>query len=656
VPADGAPTLPEILALVAERRVVAEVCAVAAFFLVMAWGLSGTTLYRAEARLAIERGRLEIPFAANPAAEGEDLILVYTQRDLLLSSAVLGKALTSGALSGSLMAENAEDPIAALRRRLAVVVSRDSRVINVQLSDDDPRRAERGLGAVIDAFLGEQAKRSADRSARAVEFLASQVTDANASLDKTRQEEEAFRISNRIFQNDAERSFATQRLTTLQGKLVVSREQLTALDTLLVRLDAAAADADPRGLTSIEAVARNPVVLEVQKQLIDVEAKRDALAARYLERHPRLIEAESQVAAKREQLLTAARQVVRGLHAERDKLGVQLAELGQHITREEAELKVYQSALVRLEGLSERTRSRQALYDQLLRRLGEESVASRLERSEAVLVDPPRTPPQPVSWSAGSLLPVALIAAAVAALGSALAAHALDGRLRGPASLARSSGLAVLGRLAPSPALPPRDAVDPALAKARLLRDLLLVRRPGGPCRVWTLVPAGGGDVTGVAAHLAVALSAAGARTLLVDADLRRPSLAERLGVTLTHSLTDLLAGVPDIAPTATAWPNLDIMAAVRPAANASELLHSHCLAEWLAQIRTLYDHVVVVVPPLCDTSDGMVVAPFSDSVLLAAARGDELTAVRNTSTALAVLGQLVAGAVLIDPPECSDA
>lgn len=627
----------------------AAVCGAIAFLLVMAWGLSGPSLYRAEARLAIERGRLEVSFAANPASDGEDLVLIYTQRDLLLSSAVLAKALASGTFAGSAATEIADDPVTALRRQFSVVVNRDSRVLLVQFTDEDPRRAERGLSAIIDAFLGEQARRAAERSGRAVEFLASQVEDARVALNKTRDEEEQFRIANRIFQNDADRSFATQRLTTLQGKLVVSREQVSALASLLARLDVAATGNDPRTLTASEAVARNPVVLEVQKQLIEIEGRRDALASRYLDRHPRLVEAEGQVTAKREQLLTAARQVVRGLHAEHDKLSSQLIELQAHIAREETELERYQQSLVRLEGLSERTRSRQALYDQLLRRLGEESVASRLERSEAVLVDPPRAPPRPTSWSAMALMPVAVIAALAAALGGALLSHTFDRHLRGPAGLARSTKLTVLGRLTVAGGAPPRDAVDPALVGARNLRDLLLVRRPNLPCSVWLIAPASSADAPGAAAQLAIAFAAASQRTLLVDADLRHPSLAHRLGLAPERGLTDLLAGEPDVAPAPTSWPNLDLIAAVQPAANASELLHSHCLPEWLAQIRSHYDHIVITVPAMDTASDAMVVAPLSDHAMVLASPGDPLAQVQHAAVSLAALGDRVAGAVLVE-------
>ena len=202
-----------MLLVLAERRVAALACGLVAVVLVLAVTLSGPAQYRAEARLAIERGRLEVSFAANPAFDGEDLVLVYTQRDLLLSSAVLSKALDSGALAGSAFADRADDPLAALRRRLSVVVNRDSRVLLVQLTAEDPRRAETGLASVIDAFLAEQGRRMAERSARAVESLSQQVGDARAALERARDTEEKWRVENRLFQNDAERSFTTQRLT-----------------------------------------------------------------------------------------------------------------------------------------------------------------------------------------------------------------------------------------------------------------------------------------------------------------------------------------------------------------------------------------------------------------------------------------------------------
>jgi uncharacterized protein involved in exopolysaccharide biosynthesis/Mrp family chromosome partitioning ATPase len=638
-----------LLAILRERRLAAGVCAAFTVLAVLAWGLRGPDQYRAEARLAIERGRLEVPFAANPAFEGEDLVLVYTQRDLLLSSAVLSDALSTGALRGSLANELAEDPVAALRRRIGVVVSRDSRVLTIQLTDEDPRRAERGLTAVIDAFLADQARRATERSRQSVEFLARQVEDAGAALDRARSEEEQFRLANKLFQDDAERSFATQRLTTLQGKLVVMREQIAALDTLLSNFTAAGDDI--RALTAIEAVSRNPVVLEVQKQLIELENRQATLSGRYLDKHPKMVELNGQVESKRRQLVEAAGQVVRGLRSEREKLGAQLNELGQHIAREEAELDRYQQALVKLAGFTERTKSRENLHQQLLKRLGEETVASRLDRSEAVLADPPRAAPRPVSWSFTSLMPVALLVGLVGGVLGGLATHALDPRIRGPAGLARAASGPVLARLAVSTAAPPEDPTHPDLAPARRLRDGLLVRKPSGPSCVWLLVGAEpDSGAASAACQLAAALAAAGSRTLLVDANLHAPDQARRLGVSVERGFDLLLAGEPDIAPVPTGRRNLDLMAAEQPLANAAELLHSHCLREWLDHAREHYEHIVFDVPALSVGSDALIPASASDVILLVAAEGDRSATITSAVEALRPLAARIAGAVLTVP------
>ena len=650
MPADTVVTLPDLLALLRERRVPAAICAGVAVLLVLFVGLWGPNQYRAEARLAIERGRLEVPFATNPAFEGDDLVLVYTQSDLLLSTTVLGKALASGALRGSAAYDLSDDPIAALRRRLSVIANRDSRVLVVQLADEDPRRAEHGLRAVVDAFLAAQAQRDSERSQRSVEFLSRQVAEAGLAADKARDEEQKFRIANNLFQGDAERSFATQRLTTLQGRLVVMREQVASLDTLLGRLDADLKNPDPRALLATEAVARNPVVLEVTKQLIDQENRRDALAERYLTKHPQMISLERQVVSKREQLAQAASQVVRGLHAERDKLVSQLTSLDAHIRKEEQELQRYQQGLVQLETFTERTKSRSSLYAQLLKRLGEETVASRLDRSEAVLADPPRAAPRPVSWTFTGLLPIALLAGVVVGCAGGLAFHVLDTRVRGSAGLGRATGLAVLGHLRQRRRGDP-PPTDEALAPARQLREVVALRAPEGSSHVWLMAgcePASGADA--VALQLATAFASAGARTLLVDANLRDPALAAAYGVTVQRGFDLLLAGEPDIAPLATGVANLDLMAPSHAVGNAAELLHSHCLPEWLGHIRPHYDHVVIVTSALSTTSDALVIAAHADMIIVTAVEGGLLQRIRAAVAQLSPLAARVAGAVLTTP------
>ncbi len=120
-----------------------------------------------------------------------------------------------------------------------------------------------------------------------------------------------------------------------------------------------------------------------------------------------------------------------------------------------------------------------------------------------------------------------------------------------------------------------------------------------------------------VSTRLAIALSAAGAKVLLVDADLRKPTLHKQLGDERERGLSYLLAGEDGIEPAATDHPNLDFLpVGVRPP-NPSELLHSPALATAIARWRSSYDYVLIDSPPLGLVSDALSVGELADGVLL---------------------------------------
>jgi capsular exopolysaccharide synthesis family protein len=104
---------------------------------------------------------------------------------------------------------------------------------------------------------------------------------------------------------------------------------------------------------------------------------------------------------------------------------------------------------------------------------------------------------------------------------------------------------------------------------------------------------------------------------LLVDADLRRPTLQKQFGENSERGFSFLLAGEPDISPVHTSYQNLDFLSVgVRPP-NPSELLHSTALPTALARWKLQYDYIIVDSPPVGLVSDALVVGELADGVIL---------------------------------------
>jgi succinoglycan biosynthesis transport protein ExoP len=126
--------------------------------------------------------------------------------------------------------------------------------------------------------------------------------------------------------------------------------------------------------------------------------------------------------------------------------------------------------------------------------------------------------------------------------------------------------------------------------------------------------------------NLAAALARGpGARVLLIDADLRRPSVAPQLGLSadvggLSAALADGSRGLADVVRQADGMPGLDVLAAGPPTHDVHELLRSPRFEQLLQDARASYDFVILDTPPLMPVCDAAVLSRFVDGLLVVVA------------------------------------
>jgi succinoglycan biosynthesis transport protein ExoP len=609
------------------RRAGALIAATIATAIVI-WATSRVTpLYEAETALTVERGRQAVDFAANPEFGQIEIGLLNTQRELLLSTPVLERAYASGAFAGSPLYEEG-DPVALLRKRLKVATDRESWVIKVTLRDEDRDRARAGLAAVTDAFLAVEAKRISGRTRGAVDFLGKQVEVAREALETVRAEEKAFRREHAIQSTDADSNHLALRLNGMISQRIDLQRQLAAAQAQVDQIQQARSlsDAAQRrlALLKVPAIGGNALVVEQQQQLYALQSQKEQLAQTYLAKHPRMLEIESQLVGKAQQLDEAQAIAVESGLTLAQTLAFQLKDTDERIARTEGELSTYRSDLLTLAALGADIASRQNMHDQLLNRLREEEVASRLEAHPVSVMNPARAGSAPANVSHGMFLGLAVLAGLITAAATALALESLDRRVRGPDQIADLTGLPVLGavpRVADLGVLGRGGdpAQPPVLAEAyRGLRTAIHLssRQDGCRCLVVTSSTPGEGKST-VATRLAISLAAAGSRVLLVDADMRKPTLHHQIGEHGERGLSFLLAGYTGIEPQGTSYANLDFLGVgVRPP-NPGELLHSPGMSWLIERSRSQYQYIVIDTPPLGEAADALVVSEHADGIVL---------------------------------------
>lgn len=273
------------------------------------------------------------------------------------------------------------------------------------------------------------------------------------------------------------------------------------------------------------------------------------------------------------------------------------------------------------------------------------------------IVTPAVAPTTPASPNVRLNLALGLVGGVVAGLGLAGLRTVLDTRIRGAADLRRLTDVPLLGGISydsdatKKPLLTQTRSQSPRAESFRQLRTNLQfahVSHESKTVLMTSSLPGEGKSTT--ATNLAIALAQAGQTVALVDADLRRPMVAEYLGLERRAGLTTALIGKADVNDLLQPWgdDNLYVLTSGEIPPNPSELLGSEKMKQLLVRLEHAFDAVVIDAPPLLPVTDAAVLAQqVGGVVLVVGAQKVRTTDLEKSLSALSLVNADLLGLVL---------
>jgi succinoglycan biosynthesis transport protein ExoP len=266
-------------------------------------------------------------------------------------------------------------------------------------------------------------------------------------------------------------------------------------------------------------------------------------------------------------------------------------------------------------------------------------------------------PTVPVEPNTRLNLAVGALIGLIVGLGIAILRYTLDTKIRNERDVETVTPLPILGGIAfdsravERPLVVKDDPRSPRSESFRTLRTNLqyLVASAHPRSYVITSSIAGEGKST-TAANLAIVTASAGTRVVIVDADLRKPKLAEYLGLEGASGLTDVLVGRADLDDVMQKWGVYDlyVLPAGRIPPNPSELLGSTAMIMLIAELEAKFDLVLFDAPPLLPVTDGAILAKHTGGALVVVRSGRvHKGQLKGAISALTNVGSSVAGIVL---------
>ena len=376
---------------------------------------------------------------------------------------------------------------------------------------------------------------------------------------------------------------------------------------------------NPDALLGIESIRSAPGVASLISKTNDLKGNLAKLLKRYREGNPFVIQAKTELAEVEQSLRQQALDVAKGIEA--DLAAARRNEEGIATEKAEQEEKVIR---VKEESVPSNVLRRQIdadrlAYEAALKRLNEELSQTR-SQLVMMMMSGPAGPGYMVSMSTSKMVGVAGLGGLFLGLGLIVLIAQFDKTIKTVESAESALGISVLTavpRYAPArdeESLAFRDypvLMDRCCAAAEAFRTLRVASEPPVGIEENAFILLVGAETQAgtsfCAANLAVALGQSGQRTLLVDADLRRGALEQRIfGSVGQYGLSDYLTGrvsFPNVIRSTPAE-NVDVVTAGTPHAHPAELLSKDAFATFLEESRLLYDRVVFDSAPVTTVSD----------------------------------------------------
>ena len=542
-----------------------------------------------------------------------------------------------------------------LLEHVAVSPTRLSRLVDLNFTSPDPELSARVANAWAENFILTNLERKVQATAYGRDLLERELAQTKDRLDQSQRQLVGYASDQRLINlpaqggadgSTAERSIVTDDLAALNASLAQATADRIAIEARYQQAGRAGASSEALRNQAINGLRQRRAELAAEYQQLMVQFEPDYPPARAL---------QSQIT-----------QLDRSISGEEARVSNSLlAEFRQAQAREQGlQTRVDQ---LKTSFLDQRRRSIQynifqqevdtnrALYDGLLQRYKEIGVAGGVGINNISVVDQADVPQVPSSPRLLLNLVIALLAGLGLGAATAFALEQMDEAIADPAEVERRLGLSLLGSVPKVEGVTPKEAlldrkselVDAYLA---IQTNLAFTTEHGVPrsLAVTSTRPAEGKSTTALA--VATMLARAQKKVILVDGDMRSPSIHHLGGVDHDRGLSNFLAGQDDIAPLVFEMQDLGFtaMSAGPIPPNAAELLTGNRLALLISRLLETYEHVVIDSPPVMGLADAPLIASRVEGVIYAVeSHGIRSSLVKTALGRLAAANARIFGGVL---------
>jgi capsular exopolysaccharide synthesis family protein len=532
-----------------------------------------------------------------------------------------------------------------------------SHVAYLNFDATDPVLAATIVNTLAQEFIAGDLETRTSGTIQATEWMTTRLNELKTDLRESEQALQDFREQEGLVDVDGETSLGGSELYVLSQRLEETRRARIEAQTIMENVQGMR-DASIEELMTIPAVLQHDVVRDIKREQASAERTVAELGKRYGVKHPKMIAAQSDLAAANDSLEREVRKVVSGISREYELALRNEQQLQTNWEARKSEMQNFNRVEFQLRELQRDVDTNRELYDAFFSRIRSLTETGGFESPHARLVDRALPPQSPYKPNVKMSVVLAFVLGTMLGCGVAILLDMLDNTIKKPEDVGEKLHAPLLGAIPrEKPAghgyiehiwEKPRGIFAEAV---RSIRTSLLLNQLDNPARVIVItstVP-GEGKST-LALNLGVALGQM-EKVLVLGGDLRQPGLASKCGLDpkrpgLSHFVSE--AAVLEECIVHMEDMGVDVMTSGLIPPNPLEMLSSRKFAYALEELRQRYDRIVIDSAPMYPVSDALVLAALSDIVIyVVKADSTSATQVQKGIDAILANHEPLAGVVL---------
>jgi capsular exopolysaccharide synthesis family protein len=522
-----------------------------------------------------------------------------------------------------------EFAVDAYLKKLSIEPVRETQLVRVQFDSADPNLAARVADAHAKAYIESTLNRRADATKSAAEWLATRVDSLRKDLQASEASLQAYREQEQIVDVTGLKSLPAAEISNLSSRLLEVRQALASAEIAYLQVTPAAGQ--ERDLLGVPALLADEGMRRAREAQEKAQQAVAELEKRYGPSSPKMMAAQSDLAQATKNLNNQAQNVVESVRKRYEAVKSEETAIEAALNRAGQQYQKVGRKESKLETLQRAVDTNRQLYDLFFKRLSETSATGDLASARASIVAPAVVPRVPAKPAKGVIVSIAVLLTLLFGIGVTFLLASLDNTVKnsgdveeklkrpllGMVPLLKGAALRAVGTIGKGDEA---RGTDPRFAEAmRTIRTAISLDNLDKPHKIILVTSAVGSEGKSIVSlNLAVAF-AQGERTLLIDADMRRPSVGRMLGLPRdAPGLSELLADNARLAECVigTGIQDLEVISTGFAPPDPLQLLSSSRMATALKVLGHNYSRIVIDCPPILPVSDAAVLSKHADCVL----------------------------------------